>query len=186
MRKNHTKDIKDSPWIPFQYPIFTMLWITSVVSSIGTWMQDVGGAWLMTSLTTEPLMVASVQAITSLAMFLLALPAGALADIIDRRRYLIILQSSLMITAGVLSLITFLGIVSPESLLFLTFCLGCGGALSFPAWVALMSELVPSKHLSSAVTLTGVSLNISRAIGPALAGVIIAAAGPAAVFALNA
>lgn len=185
MKQKQAKVVNDSPWIPFQYPIFTMLWITSVVSSIGTWMQDVGGAWLMTSLTTDPLMVAAIQAITSLAMFLLALPAGALADIIDRRRYLIVLETGLMILAGILAVITHFGIVTPKSLLLFTFFLGAGGALAFPAWVALMSELVPRKHLSASVTLTGISLNISRAIGPALAGVIIAASGPAAVFALN-
>mgnify|MGYP001260934051 FL=1 len=185
MKKNHTKAVKDSPWIPFRYPIFRMLWIASVVSSIGTWMQDVGAAWLMTSLTSKPLMVASIQAATSFSMFLLALPAGALADILDRRRYLIVSQSGLMLTAGILALITFLGKISPELLLLLTFCLGVGAALSFPAWLALMSELVPSKHLPAAVTLTGVSLNLSRAVGPALAGIIIAATGPAAVFALN-
>lgn len=124
MRKKHVKDIKDSPWVPFQYPIFRMLWIASVVSSIGTWMQDVGAAWLMTSLTRDPLMVSSIQAATSLSMFLLALPAGALADIIDRRRYLIVSQLGLMFTAGILALIAFLGKISPGLLLFLTFCLG--------------------------------------------------------------
>jgi MFS family permease len=185
MSKRTTKTRKDSAWIPFQYPIFKMMWIASVVSSIGTWMQDVGAAWLMTSLTKDPFLVASVQAMTALAMFLLSLPAGALADILDRRRYLIVLQAGLMVVAGGLALITFLGKTSPEFLLVMTFLLGAGAALSFPAWMAFMSELVPSKHLPSAVTLTGVSINISRAIGPALAGFIIANAGPSAVFTLN-
>ncbi len=185
MKKKHTKVAKESAWIPFQNPIFKMMWIASVVSSIGTWMQDVGAAWLMTSLTTNPLMVASVQAVTSFSIFLLTLPAGALADIIDRRQYLLVLQSALMTMAGLFALLTFLGKIDPMLLLFLTFCLGAGAALSFPAWQVLMAELVPVKHLPSAVALTGLSLNLSRAIGPALAGFIIAALGPAAVFALN-
>ncbi len=149
-------------------------------------MHDVGAAWLMTSLTSKPLLVALVQAMSSLSIFLLALPAGAFADIIDRRIYLIFLQTYMMIIAGILAVVTFLGDMSPNLLLFLTFCLGAGNALSAPTWLALMSELVPPKHLSSAVTLIGVNINLSRAIGPALGGVIIAAAGPAAVFAINA
>jgi MFS family permease len=185
MRKKHTKVLPDSPWSAFQYPIFKMLWIASFVSSIGTWMQDVGAAWLMVTLTTEPIMVASIQAITSFSIFLLALPAGAIADIIDRRRYLILSQTGLMITAGLLALITFLDKISPELLLLLTFCLGSGAALSVPAWFTLMSELVPDKHMTSAVALTSVSLNFSRALGPVLAGFVIVVSGPAAVFALN-
>ena len=137
MKNEKTKIVKESAWLPFQYPIFKMMWIASVVSSIGTWMQDVGAAWLMTTLTRDPFMVASVQAMTAFAMFLLALPAGAMADIIDRRPYLIVLQAGLMVVAGLLALVTYLGHISPELLLFMTFCLGAGAALSFPAWVAL-------------------------------------------------
>jgi MFS family permease len=185
MAKKRDKIIKESPWIPFQYPIFKMLWIASVVSGIGTWMQDVGAAWLMTSLTTNPLMVASVQAVTSFSVFLFILPAGALADIIDKRRYLIVLQAALMFIAAIFALLTFFGKIVPSLLLFLTFILGMGGALSFPAWQVLMAEMVPAKHLPSAVALTGLSINISRAIGPAIAGFMIAALGPAAVFAFN-
>jgi MFS family permease len=149
-------------------------------------MQDVGAAWLMTTLTHEPLMVASIQAMTALAMFFLALPAGALADILDRRRYLIFLQTGMMIAAGFVALIVFFGVITPNLLLLMTFCLGVGAALSFSAWVALMSELVPAKHLTASVTLIGMGINLSRAIGPALAGFIIAASGSWAVFALNA
>jgi MFS family permease len=186
MSIKETNITRETAWAPFRYHIFRMMWIASVASAIGTWMQDVGAAWLMTTLTKEPLMVASVQATTALAMFLLSLPAGALADIIDRRRYLIVLQSGLMIAAGIVALITFFGIITPYLLLFMTFSLGVGAALSFSAWIALMSELVPAKHLTAAVTLTGLSINISRSIGPALAGFIIAASGSWAVFALNA
>ncbi|OJW50339.1 MAG: hypothetical protein BGO67_00215 [Alphaproteobacteria bacterium 41-28] len=176
----------DSALSPFRYPIFKMMWIASVVSSIGSWMHEVGAAWLMTFLTTQPLLVALVQGMTSFSIFLLVLPAGAIADIVDRRLYLIFLQTYMMIIAGILAVVTFLGGMTPNLLLFLTFCLGAGSALSAPTWLALMSELVPSKHLPAAVTLIGVNINLSRAIGPALGGAIIAAAGPAAVFAINA
>lgn len=185
-REKEGETIPSSPWSPFCYPIFKMLWIASTISNIGTWLHDLGAAWLMTILTNDPLWVALVQAITALSIFLLALPGGALADILDRRAYLISLQTFMMVVAGSLAVTTFLGETSPELLLFLTFCLGIGTALSTPTWLALMSELVPSKDLPPAVTLIGLSINLSRAIGPALGGIIIAAAGPAAVFAINA
>ncbi len=177
--------IDATPWLPFRYKIFRILWIAALVSNIGTWMHEVGAAWLMTSLTTTPILVALVQAMTSLSIFLLALPAGALADIIDRRRYLIILQTYMMIIAGTLTVVTYLGFISPQLLLTLTFCLGAGAAMTAPTWQAIIPELVPNAHLAPAVTLNSVGINISRAIGPATAGIIIALAGPAAVFALN-
>lgn len=182
-KKSQTKT--DSTWSPFRYPVFKMLWISSLVSNIGTWMHDVGAAWLMTTLTNSPLWVSLVQATAAFSVFLLALPAGALADILDRRVYLVFLQAFMMIIAGALALATFLGKISPESLLVLTFFLGAGTALSTPTWLALMSELVPAKELPGAVTLIGLTINFARSIGPVLAGLIIATIGPAAVFALN-
>lgn len=185
-KKKRKKNLEHSVWSPFRYPIFRILWITSTISNIGTWIHDVGAAWLMTSLTSNPLWVALIQSATALSIFLLALPGGALADILDKRIYLILLQTFMMLVAGTLALTTFYGKISPELLLALTFCLGIGTALSTPTWLALMSELVPSKDLPPAVTLIGLSINLSRAIGPALGGIIIAASGPAAVFAINA
>lgn len=173
-------------WPALQNPIFRMLWIASLVSNIGTWMHEVGASWLMTSLTTNPMWVALVQATTSLSICVLAIPAGALADIIDRRRYLIVLQASMLITAGILAIVTLSGKMTPELLILLTFCLGAGAALSTPTWQAIIPEIVSSKDLFSAVLLNGVSNNISRAIGPALAGLIIAAMGSGAVFTINA
>lgn len=173
-------------WPALQNPIFRMLWIASLVSNIGTWMHELGAAWLMTSLTKEPLWVALIQATTSLSVCILALPAGALADILDKRRYLVVVQASMLISATLLAIVTILGKMTPDCLLFLTFCLGAGAALSTPTWQAIIPEIVSSKDLFSAIILNGISTNISRAIGPAIAGMIIAAMGPGAVFSINA
>lgn len=163
-----------------------MLWITSLVSNIGTWMHEVSAAWLMTMLTTQPILVAMVQATSAFSVCLLAIPAGALADILDRRRYLIVLQSWMMCIAATLAIVSFMGKITPSLLLFLTFCLSAGTALNAPTWQAIVSELVPAHHLVGAITLNSMGVNFSRTIGPAIAGFIIATLGPAAVFALNA
>lgn len=175
-----------SPWLPLRYPIFRMLLIAAVISNIGTWMQQVGTAWLMTSLTSDPLLVALVQGAATLPIFLLALPAGALADIIDRRRYLMGLHFALMLIAGALAIVTFLNLTTPTILLSLTFALGALAALSAPTWQALIPDLVPKQILQRAIALNSGSENIAGAIGPAFAGIIIAALGTAAVFAVNA
>jgi MFS family permease len=175
-----------SLWHPLRTPLFRALWIASVTSNIGTWMQNVGAAWLMTSLAPSPTMVALVQAATSLPVFLIALPAGAIADIVDRRRLLLLTQSWMLISAAALALLTGTGTVSPWTLLALTFSLGLGAALNAPAWQAIVPELVGRPDLRAAVTLNGVGFNLARAAGPALGGLIVAAAGPAAVFFLNA
>ena len=167
-------------------PFFRVLWIASVTSNIGTWMHEVGAGWLMTSLTPSPLMVALMQTATSLPIFLLALPAGALADVADRRRILLFTQGSMLTAAAVLGALTLLDVTTPWALLTLTFVLGVGAAMNAPAWQATTPELVSRAELPSAVALTGMGLNLARAIGPALGGLIVAAAGPWAVFLLNA
>ena len=141
---------------------------------------------MMTLMTDSPFMVALVQAAMTLPMFLLALPAGALSDIVDRRRYLIWVNAGMLIVASTLAILTFGGVMTPWGLLALTFCLGIGAAMLAPAWQATIPELVPSEELGAAVAINGMGINISRAIGPALGGVLIAAAGPGAAFALNA
>lgn len=171
---------------PLSSPVFRALWLATIVSNIGTWMHDVGAAWLMTSLSPSPLMVALVQAATSFPLFLLALPAGALADIIDRRAVLIGAQIWTLVAASGLAAVTLAGWTSPALLLGFTLALACGAAMSAPAFQASVPELVPREALTQAVALNSTGINIARAIGPALGGVIIAAAGPAAVFALNA
>lgn len=176
----------DRPAGPLGFPVFRALWIATIVSNIGTWMHDVGAGWLMTSLSPSPLLVALVQAATTLPMFLLALPAGALADIVDRRRLLLAAQLLGLVAAAVLAVLTWQGFTTPHVLLVATFILGVSAALSAPVFQAIVPELVDQPTLPDAVALNSLGVNISRAIGPALGGVIVAIAGTPAVFALNA
>ncbi len=175
-----------SAWSPLRHVLFRALWMATVVSNIGTWMHDVGAGWLMTSLAPSPLMVALVQSATALPVLLLALPAGALADIIDRRRYLIGTQLWMATAAALLGASTLASMTTAWSLLAFTFALGCGAAMTMPAWSAIAPELVPRSQLRAAITLNGLGINLSRAIGPALAGLIIASSGTGTVFVLNA
>ncbi len=173
------------PFAPFVHPVFRALWLAGLVSNLGTWMHEVGEAWLMTSLSPSPLKIALLQSADSLAIFLLALPAGALADLLDRRRVAIFTQLWMFCTAGLLALLTWLGAMTPSLLIGLTFVMGVGAAMNGPVWQALVPETVPRSDLAAAVTLGGISMNIARSIGPAIGGLIVAAAGPFAVFALN-
>jgi MFS family permease len=157
-----------------------------LVSNVGTWLQEVGAAWLMTSLSTSPLMVALVQAATTLPIFLLALPAGALADVVDRRRLLIVTQAWMLCATAVLGALAMAGAAGPWTLLTLTFIVGLGAALNAPAWQAIIPELVSRPELPAALGLNGVGINAARAVGPALGGLVVAAAGPGAAFLLNA
>jgi len=174
-----------SAWEPLRRPVFRSLWIAALVSSIGSWMQTMGAGWLMTEMTHSPARVALVQAAQSLPMFLLALPAGALADIIDRRTQLIVAQVWMLVFAGLLAASTFAGLTTPWSLLVMTFLIGCGAAVMTPAWSASVQEWVPRTELQPAIALISLSINISRAVGPALAGVIVAVSGTAMVFLIN-
>lgn len=171
---------------PLASPVFRALWIATVVSNIGTWMHDVGAGWLMTSLSPDPLMVALVQAATTFPMFVLALPAGALADIVDRRHLLIGAQLFGLVAAALLAALTLAGLTNAVILLGFTAAIAIGAALSAPAFQAVVPELVPQPALQQAVALNSLGVNIARAIGPAVGGLIIAASGPGAVFAVNA
>ena len=162
------------------------MWIASVVSNVGTWMHAVAAAWLMTKLATSPLPVALVQTATTLPVFLISLPAGALADLVDRRRWLIFTQSLMLAIAAVLGALDLMGHLGPWSLLLLTFALGAASAMNGPAWSAAVPELVPRDELPAAVALSSVGFNIARAIGPALGGLVMAASGAGVVFILNA
>lgn len=178
--------LSNSAWSPLSESVFRALWIATVASNIGTWMQDVGESWLMVSFTKSPILVALVETAGSLPVVLLALPAGALADVVDRRRLLLITQSWMLVLAGLLGFLTLAGMVTPWLLLFLSFALGLGSAMNGPAFQAIIPDLVPRRELPAAVTLTGVAINVSRAVGPALGGLLVAAAGSGVVFLLNA
>ncbi len=175
-----------SSWAPFAQLSFLVLWTATVVSNIGTWMHDVASGWLMTSLSPSPLMVALVQAATTAPMFLFALPAGALADLVDRRRLLISVMLLLSLSTLALGLLVLFGLINAWILLIFTFLSGAGAAFVAPAWQAIVPQLVPRSQLQPAVALNSVGINVSRAIGPALAGVIIASAGIAWPYLLNA
>ncbi len=175
-----------SAWAPLRHNVFRWLWIASVASNIGTWMQNVGASWLMTSLTTSATLIALVQAATSVPAFLLSLPAGALADVVDRRRLLLVTQGWMTAAAAGLGVLTLGHWTGPGALLAFTFLLGLGSAANGPAWQAIIPELVPRRELAGAVALGSVSFNIARASGPALGGLIVAAAGAGWTFVLNA
>jgi MFS family permease len=165
--------------------LFRALWLAAVASNIGTWMHNVGADWLMTTLEPSPLMVALMQTAENAPLFLLALPAGALADIVDRRRLLLYTQAWMLASAISLAVLTLLGLTTPGVLLLLIFCLGLGSALNAPAWQAIIPDLVPRSELPAAVSLNSVAFNIARAVGPALGGIVVAAVGSWAVFFLN-
>lgn len=175
-----------SAWDPLRRPVLRSLWTAALVANVGLWMQSIGAAWLMTSLSPSPMAVASVQAATTGPMVLLALLAGALADVVDGRRLLLWTQSWLLATLVALGVLTLVGATTPWTLLVLTFLFGVGVAMSTPAWQVVTLETVPSAEISSAVTLNGVSINLARAIGPTVGGLVVAAAGPGPMFLLNA
>jgi MFS family permease len=176
---------------PLQSPLFRKLWIASTVSNLGGWMQDTAGTWLMTVLTTSPLLIALMQTAASLPVVMLGLLAGATADIFDRRRLLLFWQAWMLSAVALLSVLTFFNIISPWVLLTLTFLLNVGTAMNSPAWQAIMPELVPREQLPDAVSLNSAGFNLARALGPALGGIAVAAfthanTGAAWTFSLNA
>jgi MFS family permease len=170
---------------PLKYNAFRAIWLAAIASNIGSLMEAVGESWLMTSLVASSLIVALTWASDSLSITALALPAGALADIVDRRKLLIVSQSWMLAIALILAIVTLAGFISPAILLVLIFLLGLGEAISTPAFSPFLLGTVPRSEIRSAITLNGVALNIGRGIGPAIGGIIVAAIGPAAVFVLN-
>jgi MFS family permease len=180
-----------SGFAPLKIRLFRDRWIASTVSSIGTWMQDTAGTWLMTSLTTSPLLIALMQTAASLPVLLLGLLAGATADIFDRRKLLIFWQAWMLGSVSILAVLTFVGYVGPWTLLAFTFLLNIGSAMNNPAWQAIVPELVPRELIPDTVSLNAASNNLARAVGPALGGLMIAGfqrvlTGAGSVFALNA
>ena len=175
-----------SPWSPFRHAAFTVLWTATVVANIGTWMYNAASGWLMTSLNPDPFVVSMVQVATTLPMFLFAVPAGALADIVDKRKLLIIAEVMAAAVSAIYAAILWLDLATAGNLLLFTFLIGATGALTAPAWQAIVPRLVPKQDLHPAIVANGVGVNVSRAVGPALAGVIVAGMGIAAPFWLNA
>jgi len=169
-----------------RHATFRWLWIASIASNIGTWMHEVGAGWLMTSLSANPIAVALVQVAGAAPMFFLALPAGAMADVIDKRRYLLAVQLWMAATALTLTVLTAMGLMTVPLLLGMTACMGIGTALMMPAWSALVPELVDKSELPAAIALSSVGVNVARAVGPAIAGVLVSLSGPWLTFALNA
>ena len=171
---------------PLKHRTFAILWVATIASSIGTWMNDVGAAWLMTELSPSPATVALVQAATTLPVFLLALPAGALADIVDRRKLLLVVNLLMAGVAAAMTAVVLLGAMTAPLLLLFTFLLGAGAAFVAPAWQAIVPSLIPRPELPAAISLNSVGINVSRAIGPAFAGVLIVALGLWSPFLVNA
>jgi MFS family permease len=172
--------------VPLRNSTFRSLWLANVVAWLGTWLQNTGAGWLMTSLAPQPLIVAMVQAATIMPVFLLALPGGALADIVDRRVFLLGAQFWTMLAAALLAALTVAHAMTAVWLLALTFAIGIGAALTAPAWSAIVPELVPREDLVQAIALNGIGFNLTRAIGPALAGMLILIGGSSLAFSLYA
>ena len=169
---------------PLRERVFRALWLAQFASNIGTWMQTVGAQWLL--LGHGASLVALVQVAASLPVVLLALPSGALADLTDRRRLLLTAQIAMAVLAGVLAVLAFAGRATPAVLLGVTFLLGCGTAMAGPSWQAIQPSLVARSQLRQAAALGAVSMNLARAVGPALGGVLVSLAGVGWTFALNA
>ncbi|HEY1678749.1 MAG TPA: MFS transporter [Candidatus Sulfotelmatobacter sp.] len=175
----------DVAWAPLREPLFRSLWIAAVISYTGTWMQNVGAGWLMTQLSDDPLMVSLVQAAAAIPVFFVVLPAGALADIFDRRRLLLYTQSWMVAAALALGVLTLLHAVSPWMLLGFTFIMGIGAVMNDPAWQAITPEVVSAQRHASAVALNSAGFNVARAVGPAFGGFVVEAAGAGWSFLLN-
>lgn len=175
-----------SAWEPLKIPMFRSLWIAYTASNIGTWVQDVGGAWYMTSITDSPVYVALMQTATSLPLFLLAVPAGVASDLYDRKRILTWTLIWIITSAMTLGLMILFGLKSPTLLLLLTGMFNLGGAFFVPSWQATIPEMVPKSQLTGAIAINSASLNVARAVGPAIGGLMLATLGAWSTYFLNA
>ena len=175
-----------STWAPLKIRVFRWLLFAALTSNIGTWMQTVGAQWFLVERHASATTIALVQTASLSPTLILALFAGALADRVDRRRLLIGLQVYAAVAAAVLTAITVAGVLNPPALLSLLFAIGCAAAMTTPAWQAMQPELVPRAQFPAAASLSGVTVDAARAIGPPIAGLLVAAGGPQAVFAINA
>lgn len=179
-------DARTSSLAPFQHPIFLAVWTASLASNFGGLIQSVGAAWLMTSIGASAGLIALVQASTTLPIMLFSLMAGAIADNFDRRKLMLASQLFLLTVSVALTLCTYFDLVTPWLLLAFTFLVGCGTAFNGPAWQSLVGEMVPRSDLPAAIALNSMGFNIARSVGPAVGGIIVAAVGAFAAFAVNA
>jgi MFS family permease len=171
---------------PFRYGVFRAVWSANLVSNFGGLIQGVGAAWMMTSIATSSYQVALVQASTTLPIMLFALAAGAIADSFDRRKVMLVAQCFMLVVSVLLTVFTYLDLITPWTLLAFTFLIDSGTALNSPAWQASVGDMVPRAKVPAAVTLNSMGFNITRSVGPAIGGLIVAAFGAAAAFAVNA
>lgn len=177
---------RKSPLAPFRNETFRLIWAASLISNFGALIQSVGAAWMMASISPSANMVALVQASTSLPIMLFSVAAGALADNFDRRKLMLAAQCFMFVVSVMLTLFAWYGLITPWLLLAFTFLIGCGTALNNPAWQASVGDMVPREDLPAAVSLNSMGFNITRSVGPAIGGAIVAAAGVATAFAVNA
>jgi len=171
---------------PLRTPVFRNIWGASLASNFGGLIQSVGASWMMTTIASSAAMVALVQASTTLPIMLLALVAGAIADNLDRRKVMLTAQTFMLVVSALLSIWTWAGWITPGLLLTFTFLIGCGTAFNGPSWQASVGDMVPRADLPGAVALNSMGFNIARSVGPAVGGMIVAAAGAATAFAVNA
>ncbi len=175
-----------SGWSPLRYDDFRRLWSAQFTSNVGSWMQTVAAQWVMISLTKSALLLSAISAAGSLPIFLLAVPGGALGDLLDRRRLILVSQALMLLAAVALAVLDATGGLTPATLLGLLFVIGVGGAASASTWQTLQPELVPLADRPQAIALGSVNQNLARAVGPAIGGVLLAATSAAAVFLANA
>ena len=171
---------------PLQHPVFRAVWIASFVSNLGSLIQNVAAAWMMTAISDSIDLVALVQASLALPVMLFSLPSGAIADNFGRRKVMLVAQGFMLVVSVLLALLAYAGMMTPWLLLTLTFLLGCGNALNNPSWQAAVGDMVPRADIPGAVTLNGMNYNLCRSVGPALGGIVVAAAGAVTAFAINA
>jgi MFS family permease len=179
-------DAATSPFVPFRQPIFRAVWLASLVSNFGGLIQAVAASWLMATIAPSPVMVALVQASTTLPVMLFSLPAGAISDNYDRRHIMLIAQGFMFAASTALAVLALFGLIGPWPLLACTFLIGCGTALNNPAWQSSVGDMVPRADIPAATILNSASFNLARSVGPALGGVIVATAGAATAFVINA
>lgn len=174
-----------SAWSPFRHTLFAVMWTATMVSLVGTWMNDIAAGWLMAEMTNSPTWVSMVQSAVSLPIFLFAMPAGALADLVDRKKVLAVMQTFSAVVAFSLWWVVYSGGISPVSLLVFAFLLGTGASFVLPVWMAIIPQLVPKEKMQSAVALHSVAVNSARTTGPAIGGVVIALWGVSYPFFIN-